>query len=164
MSEEFDRFEEHMANQELDSYEVFAKRMEEKYPELFSHLYGGFSVGEGWWPIIETLCGQIDSYTKWRNNTRAAQLVDTPHDSIIPDAVPQVVVAQLKEKFGGLRCYYDGGDAHIGGMVRMAESWAGHSCEDCGVPATKKTTGWIKNVCDKHFEEREAARKERFAE
>ena len=164
MSEEFDRFEEHMANQELAPYEVFAKRMEEKYPELFSHPYGGFAVGEGWWPIIETLCGQIDSYTKWRNNTREARLVDNPHDSIIPDAVPQVVVAQIKEKFGGLRFYYDGGDAHIGGMVRMAESWAGHSCEECGAPGTSGGKGWIKTLCPTHRAESDARYAERFKE
>jgi hypothetical protein len=46
----------------------------------------------------------------------------------------------------------------------MAEAWADAVCEDCGTPATKKTTGWIRNVCDKHFEEREATRKAWFAE
>ena len=164
MNEEFDRFEEHMANEELVPYEAFAKRMEEKYPEMLTKPYGGFAIGEGWWPIIETLCGQISSYTKWRNNTREALLKDNPYNHKIPDAVPQVTVAQIKEKFGGLRFYYSGGDDEISGMVRMAESWAAHTCETCGAPATKQTTGWIKTVCDKHFDEIEARKKERFGE
>jgi hypothetical protein len=137
----------------MEKYEEFEKRMEEKYPKMFSQPYGGFAVGEGWWPIIESLCANIQSHTDWWNKNRETRPV-----------VEQVVVAQIKEKFGGLRFYYDGGDEKIQGMVRMAESWADAVCEDCGTPATKKTTGWIRNVCDKHFEEREAARKARFAE
>lgn len=145
-----------------EQYDEFAKKMEEKYPELFSQPYGGFAVGPGWWPILESLCGQISSYTKWRNNTREALLKDNPHDREIPDAVPQVVVAQIKEKFGGLRFYYEGGDDHIGGMVRIAESWAGNSCEECGAPGTSGGKGWIKTLCPVHRAESDARYKERF--
>jgi hypothetical protein len=136
-----------------EQYDEFAERMEQKYPKMFSQPYGGFAIGSGWWPIIEALCSNIQHYLDWINKNHEKHPV-----------VEQVVVAQIKEKFGGLRFYYDGGDAEISGMVRMAESWAGHSCEDCGSPATKQTRGWIKNVCDKHFEEYEARRKERFGE
>lgn len=134
----------------MEKYDEFEKSMEDKFPEMFSEPYGGFAIGEGWWPIIESLCANIQSYLKWANR-----------DS---EVVPQVVVEQIKEKFGGLRFYYQGGDTHIGGMVRMAEAWASKVCEDCGAPATKQTTGWIRNVCDKHFEEREAARNARMVE
>ena len=137
----------------MEKYEEFEKRMEEKYPAMFSQPYGGFAVGEGWWPIIESLCANIQSHTDWWNKNRETRPV-----------VEQVVVAQIKEKFGGLRFYYEGGDDKIQGMVRMAEAWADAVCEDCGAPATKKTTGWIRNVCDKHFEEYEAKRKARFEE
>jgi hypothetical protein len=150
-------------NRDMDKYDKFETEMKEKFPEMFSKQYGGFACGGGWWPIIQSLCGQIDSYTKWRNNTREAQLVDNPHNSTIPDAVPQVLVAQVKEKFGGLRFYYDGGDDHISGMVRMAESWAGHSCETCGKPGTIRHGGWIRTLCDEHEEERQQQMKERFA-
>jgi len=145
---------------ELEKYDMFEARMLERFPKMFAEPYGGFCVGEGWWPIIKELCGQIDSYTKWRNNTRAARLVDNPHDSIIPDAVPQVVVAQIKEKFGGLRFYYDGGDDHISGMVRMAEAWAAHSCETCGAPGKSRDGGWIKTLCDHHEQERQQRKKD----
>lgn len=145
-----------------DKYEEFAKKMETKHPEMFAGKYGGFAIGPGWWPIIESLCGQIDSYTKWRNNTRAALLKDNPHNHKIPDAVPQVVVAQIKEKFGGLRFYYDGGDEQISGMVRIAESWAAHSCEECGAPGTSGGKGWIKTLCPVHRAEADARYKERF--
>lgn len=133
-----------------EEYEAFSKRMEEKYPKMFSQPYGGFAIGEGWWPIIEELCRNIQHYTDWNNKNRPV--------------VPQTVVAQVKEKFGGLRFYYDGGDEAVAGMVRMAESWASRVCEDCGSPATQTTTGWIKSVCNLHFVERELARAERFKE
>lgn len=138
---------------DLAPYDAFAKKMEEKYPKMFAQPYGGFAVGAGWYPILEALCNNIQHYLDWINKNHEKHPV-----------VPQVTVAQIKEKFGGLRFYYEGGDDKIQGMVRMAESWADAVCEDCGAPATKKTTGWIRNVCDKHFEQREAERKERFAE
>lgn len=147
-----------------NKYEEFAKRMEEKYPSMFSEPYGGFCIGAGWWPIIEALCEQIDAYTKWRNNTREALLKDNPHKHKIPNAVKPVKVAQIKEKFGGLRFYYDGGDDHISGMVRMAESWAGRSCEECGNVGTSRNGGWIKTLCDAHEEERQQQMKERFGD
>lgn len=151
-------------NDDFSRYELFEHRLKEKHPAMFSQPYGGIAVDEGWWPIIESLCGQIDSYTKWRNNTRDALLKDNPHNHDIPEAVEQVVVAQIKEKFGGLRFYYDGGDVHIGGMVRMAESWAAHSCEECGSPGTSGGKGWIKTLCPTHRAEADARYAERFKE
>lgn len=139
-----------------EQYDEFRNSMHEKYPEMFSGSYGGFAIGVGWWPIIRSLCGQISAYTKWKNNTREALLKDNPHGHKIPDRVTPVVIQQIKEKFGGLRFYYNGGDEHINGMVRMAESWAGHVCEDCGAPGEQRGGGWIKTLCDKHHAEREA--------
>jgi hypothetical protein len=135
---------------EFEKYDAFAKRMEERFPKMFAGKYGGFACGEGWWPILEALCGQIQHHIDWKNKTS--------------EVVAQVTVGQIKEKFGGLRFYYSGGDDEISGMVSMAESWAARSCETCGNRATKQTTGWIKNLCDKHFEEYETRKKERFKE
>jgi hypothetical protein len=138
---------------EEDRYEVFAKQMEEKYPKMFAQPYGGFAIGEGWWPIIESLCANIQSHTDWWNKNRETRPV-----------VEQVVVAQIKEKFGGLRFYYEGGDEQISGMVRMAEAWASHACEECGAPGTAGGKGWIKTLCSTHRAESDARYKERFAE
>jgi hypothetical protein len=57
-----------------------------------------------------------------------------------------------------LRFYYQGGDLHIDGMVRMAEIWASSVCEECGAPGERRGGGWIKNLCDTHFKEREEKR------
>jgi hypothetical protein len=136
-----------------DRYEVFAKQMEEKYPKMFAQPYGGFAIGEGWWPIIESLCANIQSHTDWWNKNRETRPV-----------VEQVVVAQIKEKFGGLRFYYEGGDEQISGMVRMAEAWASHACEECGAPGTLGGKGWIKTLCLTHRAESDARYAERFKE
>ncbi len=143
---------------DIEKYEAFEKRLKDKYPAMFSQPYGGICVGEGWWPILEVLCGHIDSYTKWINNTRAARLKENMHNLVVPDEVPQVVVAQIKEKFGSLRFYYDGGDNYIRGLVTMAESWASHTCEVCGELGTARHGGWIKTLCDEH----DAERKKRY--
>jgi hypothetical protein len=126
---------------EFAKYDEFTKRMEEKYPKMFSEPYGGFCVGEGWWPILQALCSNIQHYLNWKNRQS--------------EVVPQVVVAQIKEKFGGLRFYYDGGDEHVRGMVSMAESWASKTCETCGTPGKSREGGWIKTLCDYHETERQ---------
>lgn len=123
-------------------YDAFVKRMEETYPKMFTTPYGGFAVSQGWWPILEKLCANIQHHIDWKN--RESQVV------------PQVVVAQIKEKFGGLRFYYDGGDEQISGMVRMAESWADVACEECGAIGTRRSGGWIRTLCDVHEAEYQA--------
>lgn len=137
-----------------NEYEAFAQQMHEKYPKMFKEPYGGFAVGPGWWPILKALCGQIHNYVEWKQN----QLEKYKQGNGCPD----VIVRQIKEKFGGLRFYYDGGDAEVSGMVRMAEAWADNTCEECGKPGKSRNTGWIKTLCDEHEEQRQARYKERF--
>jgi hypothetical protein len=137
-------------SEELD-YDAFAKSMEEKYPKMFAQPYGGFAVDKGWWPILQALCSNIQHYLNWINKNHENHPV-----------VEQVVVTQIKEKFGGLRFYYDGGDEKIQGMVLMAESWADKSCEICGAPGTSGGRGWIKTLCPTHRAEADARYAERF--
>lgn len=146
-------------------YEEFSKKMENQFPKMFSNKYGGFSVDPGWWHIIEHLCFNIQDYIdqqqeycNWYNNLKdkSAASIKSP----IP--VEQVVVHQIKEKFGGLRFYYSGGDDRILGMVSMAERWASVTCETCGSHGSPRYGGWIKTLCDTHHQEREEINKQRF--
>ena len=123
-------------DQEFQDYETFAKRMEKSYPKMFQGKYGGFAVGKGWNPILERLCRNIQQHIEWKNRES--------------EVVPQVIVEQIKEKFGGLRFYYQGGDDEISGMVRIAERWAGHTCETCGNKGERRGGGWIRTLCDFH--------------
>jgi hypothetical protein len=70
----------------------------------------------------------------------------------VPESIPQVTLDQIKEKFGTLRFYYTGGDDVIDGMVRMAESMSGVTCETCGNPGQQRGGGWIRTLCDHHEE------------
>jgi hypothetical protein len=171
-------------------YEVFDKHMTEKYPRYCGENahFGGYAIGEGWYPIIEALIGQIDSYTKWRRNMRARDLkmqraknkglealiqfmagkkhapsewdVERAQEAMendisITPRVEWIRIEQIKEKFGGLRFYYQGGDDHISGMVTMAEIWAGRTCEKCGNKGERRGGGWIRTLCDVHEAEQQ---------
>lgn len=136
-------------------YDTFAKHMEQIFPKMFSGQYGGFCIGPGWWPIIETLCTQIQNHIDWKNETRERLLKDNPYNHVVPDAVEQVVVEQIKEKFGGLRFYFKGGDEAVYGMVTIAEAWASKTCEECGNPGKTRPGGWVKVLCDEHEKERQ---------
>lgn len=41
-------------------------------------------------------------------------------------------------------------------MVRMAETWAGHTCEKCGNKGERRQGGWIRTLCDEHEAEHQA--------
>ena len=138
-------------NRDMEEYNAFEQSMKEKYPKMFSQPYGGFAVDKGWWPILQALCSNIQHYLNWINKNHENRPI-----------VEQVVVTQIKEKFGGLRFYYDGGDEKIQGMVLMAESWADKSCEICGAPGTGGGKGWIKTLCPTHRAEADARYAERF--
>jgi hypothetical protein len=60
-----------------------------------------------------------------------------------------VNLEQVKEKFGGLRFYYNGGDDHVAGLVDMAEEMSYKICEQCGNAGKPNKGGWIITLCDK---------------
>jgi hypothetical protein len=119
-----------------NDYSNFVKELEEKYPKMFEHKYGGIATGPGWWPLVESLC----------------QLIQQHCDH---NECPQVVIEQVKEKFGGLRFYYQGGDEFIHGAVWLAESMSVQMCEECGAPGTRGGSGWVTTLCETHRTARE---------
>ena len=116
-----------------------------RYPKIFVNRYAdmqttamcwGIGCGDGWYNILDQLCHNIQSHTDWQNRETVK--------------VPQVVATQVKEKFGGLRFYYDGGDEYISGVATMAESMSEVTCEECGAPGQQRGGGWIYTACDAH--------------
>ena len=130
---------ESLMDSEYQEYDAFVKQLETAYPQMFAGKYGGIECAAGWWPIITSLCANIQSHVDWKK-----------------DDCPQVVVAQIKEKFGGLRFYYDGGDEYVSGLVTMAAGWASHACEECGASGVLRHGGWLKTLCDTHHNLRES--------
>lgn len=120
------------------------------YPKMFVGQYGGIACGSGWFYILDKLCANIQHHIDWKNKSEVV--------------VPQVTIVQIKEKFGCLRFYYDGGDEYISGMVTLAESMSGVTCEDCGSIGERRSGGWIRTLCDTHEAERQAKMKERFGD
>lgn len=135
-----------------------------EYPKIFKDrnadmrttaMCWGFECGDGWYNILNALCYNIQSHIDWVNETRERLLKNNPYNHPIPDEVHQVLATQVKEKYGTLRFYYDGGDETIDGMVRMAESMSAVTCEECGKPGYQSDGGWIVTLCEEHHEERE---------
>ena len=162
------------------------KALCEKYPLIFANRNGdkmdtcmawGLECGDGWYNIINTLCGaiqgridnrnkQIDYVTKMNdmvneyahgNNVplleyagKQASLYLKMGIKEVPKAIPQVVANQVKEKFGGLRFYYSGGDDYIEAMVELAEHLSDVTCDVCGAPGKQSGGGWIVTRCEAH--------------
>lgn len=63
-------------------------------------------------------------------------------------------VAQIKEKFGGLRIYLYGTPVAASDAVHKAIAEAERDsysiCEVCGQPGLPRRGGWIKTLCDFH--------------
>ena len=95
-----------------------------RYPLIFQNrssaistgsMGRGFSCGDGWFDLIDTLCDRLQSWTVHNN-------------------APQVVASQVKEKWGQLGFYIRGANDEQRGMVLMAQALSGRICEVCGKP------------------------------
>jgi len=118
-----------------------------KYPLIFKNRDGsimdtcmawGFECEDGWFDLLDTLCGKIQRYVDWKSKN----LCEEEKESL------QVIASQVKEKFGTLRFYYYGGDDTIRGMVDMAEALSDKICEECGNRGNLNKKGWYKTLCD----------------
>jgi len=133
--------------QELDALlcERYPKMMVNRnLPMTETCMCWGFECGDGWFNILDQLMGNIQHHIDWKNRKG--------------EVVPQVTLDQVKEKFGTLRFYYTGGDEYINGLVTMAESMSGTTCEGCGNPGELRSGGWIRTICDTCEEKRDAMR------
>ena len=141
------------------------------YPKLYAQRHmsmqqtcmcWGFDVGDGWFNILNGLSMAIQSHIahntreRWRARKEirkyAAMIPEeqAKHqwmDKEMPDRVWQVTVTQVKEKFGSLRFYYNGGDDAIHNFVQMAECMTYVTCEQCGAPGTMSGGGWMSVKC-----------------
>ena len=144
--------------QELD------KLLCEKYPKMMVNrnksmietcMCWGFECGDGWFNILDQLMSNIQHHIDWKEKQRSWAIrfnsTAPPEDMRpVPESIPQVTLDQVKEKFGGLRFYYTGGDEHIRGLVSMAESMSEVTCEICGSPGKRGGNGWISTRCEEH--------------
>lgn len=97
--------------------------LNERHPAVFrgrtrpiteSLMAFGCEHGDGWFGILDAICEALERFSR-------------PEDQV-PEAV------QIKEKFGELRFYYDGGDMADYGVTGLAENFSRQICEVTGVP------------------------------
>lgn len=139
--------------------EELQKKLYQKYPKMFgqkdlpaseTNMCWGIDTDDGWFNIIDTLCGSIQHHIDWQNcegRFESMKKHRQPEADGTWNKVHQVEASQIKEKFGGLRFYYTGGDEHISGLVSFAETISLRTCEMCGSPGRQTKKGWVRTLC-----------------
>jgi hypothetical protein len=173
------------------------KKIFDKYPKMFGDrtkpmtetcMCWGLDVGDGWYNLIDVLCEAL-TYTYSTSvkvdEEDGKRLGIKPYKSEAEDGYyfsvepPQIIVTQVKEKYGTLRFYYreeyseevmslvetgkypdlqriiDRYSDYINGIVHFAETASGRTCEETGQSGELHATGgtrngWLKTVNKEH--------------
>jgi hypothetical protein len=151
------------------------RKLCESYPKIFTDRHGsptetlmcfGFEVEDGWYNIIDTACRLIQGHINHSGQSREwtiehnRKINEDPsyksrtgysyEKKPVPEIIEQVVAVQVKEKFGTLRFYCDGGDQYTQGVLDMAEAMSAVTCERCGDSAEIREGPWYRTLCDQH--------------
>lgn len=148
-----------------------------KYPLIFKDRHHnpketlmcfGFECSDGWYNIIDVLCGLLYSTYNMRKERyeRLLELgvgnvlfgdkiltqeeLDKAHQEMIDEEAKIPVAVQVKEKFGGLRFYVDKATQEHYNYIRFAESMSYRTCEECGLPGKLYAKGWHRVLCADH--------------
>ncbi len=149
-----------------------------KYPLIFGDrnkpmtetaMCWGFCCGDGWYNIIDILCGLLTSdyrsaqsrydfikdkvnQPQWEGSKKIVtqEMIDEAKAKLDEEIAKVPVASQVKEKFGGLRFYVNGATDKHWNYINFAESMSYHTCEECGAPGKRYTDGWHQTLCDIH--------------
>ena len=129
----------------------------EKYPNLFENRFKsprescmsfGVECGLGWYEIISNVCWMIAQHERNKEgNKKYLEKNDPEKLATLPEYFP-VKFDQVKEKYGGLRLYFSGGDEYVEGLISMAEAFSYTVCEVCGNKGEPNKGGWISTLCE----------------
>lgn len=104
-----------------------------KWPITENLMPFGFETnGEGWFKLIDQLSADITLLDEKDGTT--------------------TIAVQVKEKYGGLRFYVEGGSDAVMDAIDEAELLSEKTCERCGEPGTMRDEGWVYTLCDKCWE------------
>jgi len=114
--------------------EDLQRQLLQQYQPLFRRRDGiplghfNFAVGDGWYRLIYEMLDEIAA---------------APGNA-------DVNILQIKEKFGGLRVYYDGGSSSVSAAVDTAARKALMTCEHCGSTKSVARGGrnWVRTLCE----------------
>ena len=148
-----------------------------KYPLIFKDRHEnmqhtamcwGICTGDGWYNIIDTLCGMLTSEYRgaksryehlletgvggilYGTKTVTQEAVDEAKAKLDEETLKVPVASQVKEKFGGLRFYVQAATDKHYNYISFAESMSYRTCEECGAPGKTYTDGWHRTLCDIH--------------
>jgi hypothetical protein len=142
-------------------------KLYEKYPQFFvnkdktpmgSPMCFGIEVGNGWYQILSNVCWMIKQHEdnkRWqkewedKKNQEIKESMGISIEGTTPEYFP-VTFDQVKEKYGGLRLYFSGGDDYVEGLVSMAEAISYYVCDICGNKGEANKGGWISVRCEAH--------------
>lgn len=140
---ETDNFEQYL----VDHYpELYAPTEEQKADNKFQRIscvYCGIYCPKGWYDLVDQL---------------SKDLVEATRNSSY-----RIAVAQIKEKFGGLRFYIDyiekdestmvdenlKSSAKVNQLISEAEEKSFKICQTCGEPGQLMGQGWAYTACEK---------------
>ena len=132
-------------------------KLYEKYPNLFSNkdksiqqscMAFGIECNCGWYDLLSAVCWRIFQHEKnITDRVRIRNENNKENDQSDLEYEP-VKFDQIKEKFGGIRIYYTGGDDYIQGVVSLADEMSYKICEVCGNSGKPNKGGWITTLCD----------------
>lgn len=110
--------------------------LRDAFPALFPRKCP-ISCGRGWSGLLHTLCAELQRQTDQHG-------------------APQVVVYEIKQKYGGLRFNTQGGSPLHDALIDFAELLSECMCEVCGAPGIELTdsSGWVTTRCDAHQQTR----------
>ena len=124
------------------------KKLFEEFPVFFDQNTGenpfkfrGFEIDIGWVPLVRQMVLKLEAQEKLENRS--------------PDK--PVKCAQIKEKFGLLRCYLLNTSEAMQEIVHEFESRSATVCESCGAPGKLYYEGWhhVKcEACEQAYQER----------
>jgi hypothetical protein len=151
------------------------KQLIEKYPKLFKNINKspketlicfGAECGDGWFDILDNLCGFITNLQKNRS-----YFIKKNDGEYVNFYCPDVVFDQIKEKYGTLRVYWHFGElnyAELGFEVKdtdelyknisrysdtiesaidFCEYLSSKTCEVTGKPGKLYSRGWCVTLC-----------------
>jgi hypothetical protein len=94
----------------------------------------GFQVRDGWFHLVWALCEGLEPLVaEYEKETSQS-----------------FEVLQVKEKFGGLRFYVNGGSTAIWDRIAAAEAESLRTCEQCGKLGRLRPNPYLRTLCDEH--------------
>lgn len=107
-----------------------------EFPNVFgAGTYLSLWVGEGWFEILWSLFASLEKLAQ----------------ADIAEGRPPLRLVQVKEKYGSLRVYVEGGCDEAVELIDAAETASETICEVCGKPGNIQCIrGWDKCLCPAH--------------